>query len=78
MSDDILSADVLDWIASESAFRGLWKSKELKDDGAIDEGWSVTYVWGGDYLEMPYQPTPLDAVNEARRRLAKHRATSDA
>lgn len=66
-------ADAFEWIASEPAFRGLWRSKWIGENGEIEEGWAVTYVFGNDYLEMPYQATALDAVNEARRRLEKHR-----
>lgn len=73
----LLSEDVLDWISNEPAFRGLWKSRLLKDDGTIEEGWGVTFVFGGDYTETEYQPTASSAVAQAIKLLAKLRDGKD-
>jgi hypothetical protein len=75
--DEMLSEDVLAWVANESAFRGLWKSRLLKEDGSVEEGWGVTFVFGGDYTETEYQSTALGAVIQARKLLAKLRDNKD-
>lgn len=72
--NEMLSEDVLDWISNETAFRGLWKSRLLKDDGTVEEGWGVTFVFAGDYTETEYQSTALGAVIQARKLLSNLRA----
>lgn len=45
-------------------FRGLWVSNEVKPTG-IEKGWAVTFVFDGEYCEIPYQSTAIDALRSA-------------
>ena len=56
------------------AFRGLWRSRQMNDDGSIQDGWSVTFVFGGDYCEVPYQIGPDEACAKALALLADLKA----
>lgn len=46
-------------------FRGLWKSVVINNDGTVKSGWSCTFIYKGDYGEVDYQPTALDAMRKA-------------
>ena len=52
-------------------FRGLWRSRCLENDGNFSEGWSVTFILGGEYCETPYQKDAMAALNYALRSLHK-------
>lgn len=52
-------------------FRGLWKSRTVNSQERLEEGWSVTFVRDGDYLDLPYQETPAGAVRMALRALGE-------
>ena len=67
----------IDWIAGEPAFRGLWESKLMLEDGRTEEGWCVTFIHGGNYLEMEYQATPEGAIELAKKLLLKLREEED-
>lgn len=45
-------------------FRGLWRSKLVKEEGIIEEGWSVTFLYNGDLVETDYFETPEEALNK--------------
>jgi len=46
------------------AFRGLWKSMLLSAETLeTTEMWSVTYIYGGQYVETPYKKTPEEALS---------------
>ena len=47
-----------------SAFRGLWKSVLLLETGK-QVVWSVTFLLDGEFVETPYCPTPIEALQEA-------------
>lgn len=52
-------------------FRGLWRSREIKADGSIKTGWSVTFAYKGDYCETPYYDTPSGALIHAEQVMDK-------
>ena len=53
-------------------FRGLWVSNEITsitDKVETDRGWSVTYVYGGEYYEVGYQETAVEALTREIKQL---------
>lgn len=58
---------VMHRILDRPEFRGLWRSRCVHPDGSVEEGWSVTFRRCGEYCEVPYQKTAVQACREALR-----------
>ena len=55
---------VVDRMCGLDAFRGLWRSRCLEDDG-LAVGWSVTFILDGEYTETKYCRTKELACRRA-------------
>ena len=54
------------------AFRGLWKSRMVDEDGELGfDRWTVTFIYRGHYVETPDFSLPLDALAWAYDRVSK-------
>jgi len=61
---------IVDEMCERDEFRGLWRSRCLEDSG-IETGWSVTFIFEGQYTETKYLLTKEDACQEAINWLCK-------
>ena len=52
-------------------FSGLWASRYLKNNGKIEEGWSVTILYRGRYCDIDHHSTIEGALNKAIEVLEK-------
>ena len=59
-------ANKLGKLLVDPRFRGLWRSREVSEDGKRTTAqWSVTFVLDGDCCEIAYRPTMQAAVRTA-------------
>ena len=75
--------DTVDEMLRRDEFRGLWRGvKCLESDGSSTVGWKVTFLYGGEYSETPYQASAYGACAYALDLLQKvgahHVPASDA
>ncbi len=55
---------VVDEMLDRKEFRGLWRSRCLERSG-VETGWSVTFIFEGEYTETKYCHSKESACNEA-------------